>query len=383
MSRDGIERSGSHAPALSFWASLTDAERRVLILRSRHRTVRAGTVLCRQGESANDVILIRAGWIKICVEQAGSEQIIAIRGPGDLVGERAAVLVRSRSATVVALDEVELLLVDAEDFTDFLREHPQAPAVLERHVYGRLTDSGTSEVALDPRWAGQNCTICFTDIAGFSSHYRTDDDRLRIREIMYGLLKDAFDGSQVPWTRCHHEDRGDGALIVIPPSMPTASAIDPLIAGLAADLRRHNHRSSDAFRIQLRVALHVGPVTADREGMTGEAIIYTARLLDAPVLKEQLARTRADLGFIASSFVYDSVIKHGPGLVDPATFRQVQCQVKEADITAWVHLSNAEAVHAQDIMPTPAERLDTGPVFRGDVNVEGDLVLGNKIEYHD
>ncbi|MGI5320998.1 hypothetical protein [Actinomadura nitritigenes] len=57
----------------------------------------------------------------------------------------------------------------------------------------------------------------FVDIASFSAPYRTDMDRLEVRRIMYELLWEAFANSDVPWDECHREDRGDGALIIVPP----------------------------------------------------------------------------------------------------------------------------------------------------------------------
>ncbi len=125
----------------------------------------------------------------------------------------------------------------------------------------------------------------------------------------------------------------------MPPSIPTRSAVDPLLILLAAALRRYNQQATHATRIQLRVALNVGPVVSDPRGVSGEAIILAARLLEAPVLKKELARTAADLGVIVSPFIYDSVIKHAPGEVDPTQYRYLRFRVKESNVTAWMYLS--------------------------------------------
>ncbi|HEU5161402.1 MAG TPA: hypothetical protein VFU43_30710 [Streptosporangiaceae bacterium] len=193
-------------------------------------------------------------------------------------------------------------------------------------------------------WSGRNCSIVLTDIVGFGSDKRDDFDRQMIRRQMYELLRDAFERSNVPWTTSYREDRGGGMLIVVPPTVPTASIVDPLVVFLAASLRRHNDRSSEAVRIQLRLALNVGPVTADRDRVTGESIIRTARLVEAPVLKEQLAITAADLGVIVSSFVHDTVVTHGSGQVDPANYHRVSVQVNRSKLTAWMRLARAESL---------------------------------------
>jgi hypothetical protein len=367
-------------------------------------------VLWEEGDIADHLVVIVSGYVRVSVVRDGRERIIALRGPGDIIGERAALLLRQRSATIVAIDVVSTLRMTTPEFAAFLSHHPRVVAVMEKELYDRMTQGdvpadvvfpsdlavtapyvpvpapaefggahrpaartmhgvteapgivgvaampGTltadatrtaagMEATLAPSrfWAGQNCSIVFVDVAGFSSPHRNDDDRLAVRRAMYELLRDAFDHSQVPWDGCHREDRGDGALIIVPPEVPTRAVVDPLLARLAALLRGHNRRSSAAVRIQLRFALHVGPVTHDNEGVSGSAVIHTARLLDAPVLKEWLATTQSDLGIIASTFVYDNVIADAPGYVVPATYQQVTCTVKESHLTGWMHLSAATA----------------------------------------
>lgn len=94
--------------------------------------------------------------------------------------------------------------------------------------------------------------------------------------------------------------------------------------------------------MRLRVALHVGPVVCDREGVCGESVIIGARLLEAPVLKRRLAAQDGDLGLIVSSYVYHTVVKHAPGGIDPASFRRVHVRIKESRLSAWVCLLGAD-----------------------------------------
>jgi hypothetical protein len=203
-----------------------------------------------------------------------------------------------------------------------------------------LASFGTSAV---PSWAGRNCTVVYTDIAGFSSRVRDERDRIEVRRAMYAALRESFQGAGIPWDACCSEDRGDGVLIVVPPEMPTAAVIDPMTTLLAARLRRHNHRSSEAVRIQLRVAVDVGPVAPDPPGLSGWAIIYASRLLDAAPLKERLAATGADLGLIVSRFVHDSAIAHGPHRAHAGEYEPVRCRVKDTDVEGWMHVRGLPA----------------------------------------
>jgi hypothetical protein len=295
-------------------------------------------------------MVILAGWTEVYVKGPDGERVIARRGPGDLVGERAALRPGSRSATVVALETVQALVVATEDFAAFLGDRPHLLEVLERQIYGRLTENRDwplARTAAHPAgaaaWQGQNCSILLTDIAAFGARHRSDLDRRTIRLVMYQILREAFEGSGVHWAGCHRDDRGDGVLVIVPPDTPTRSVVDALVTRLAAGLRRHNGQASEATRFQLRVALEVGPVDSDPEGVSGQAIIHAARLLEAPILKRQLTETTADLGFIVSRYVYDNVITHGTkgDRAGAAGYRQVRSKVKESRITGWMHLAGS------------------------------------------
>jgi hypothetical protein len=156
---------------------------------------------------------------------------------------------------------------------------------------------------------------------------------------MYRILMETFEAANMPWQACVREDRGDSILIIVPPTMSTVSLVDPLIALLTAALKRHNRQAWYPVRLHLRAALHVGPVFRDPQGLNGQALIHAARMLDAPILKQSLKDTGADLAFMASEHVYDTVIRQTRGLVDPAAYQRMRFQVKEADVTAWMYLA--------------------------------------------
>ncbi len=123
--------------ARSFWDALAEPERRALDASGMEKVFHAGSVLCREGDESSQVMIIDSGWAKVSVEVGGGEQIFAVRGPGDVVGERAALMARVRSASVTALDEVRATVVAAERFTEFLLGHPRASEVLDRQVRER------------------------------------------------------------------------------------------------------------------------------------------------------------------------------------------------------------------------------------------------------
>ena len=136
-----------------------------------------------------------------------------------------------------------------------------------------------------PPTDGQLCTLFAVNIAGFTSPGRDDEIRLYLHKELYEVLEKAFDGSGIPWAGCFHEDRGDGALIVVPPGMACKGIIDPLPERLRGLIRRHNHVSCPAAGIQLRAAAHIGPVEHDGHGFVGSDVNLLFRMLEARPLK--------------------------------------------------------------------------------------------------
>lgn len=337
----------------SFWELLMPAEQADLVASAAETTFQAGIILCREGQRADHVFVIRSGRIAVCVESPGGKQIVAIRYAGDIVGERAALQVGRRSATITALETVTTYVVSTEDFCAFLHRYPHVLGIIEKQIYGRLTESRppcaitkskcfARTECLEGSWNGQNCTIVLIDIANFGASTRCDRDRMRIRAVLYQIAQSLFEnpGQEQDY---HCEDRGDGILLIVPPRVPTSSIVNRILDNLVTLLRRHNSTAEAATRIQMRVALDVGPVVSDAHGVDGLAIIHAARLLEAPALKRHLAETGADLGFITSPFVYGTIIQPNPGHIDPAVYKQLKCRVKRQALNAWMYIAQTSS----------------------------------------
>jgi len=89
----------------------------------------------------------------------------------------------------------------------------------------------------------------------------------------------------------------------------------------------------------------VGPVSSDRMGISGEAIIVAARLADAPLFKEAIRNSRASLGLIVSAFVYESAIRHGR---DPGGYSQILVDTKKVSVPAWMKLFDSPLPSSAD-----------------------------------
>ncbi|TDD38161.1 tetratricopeptide repeat protein [Actinomadura sp. KC06] len=177
--------------------------------------------------------------------------------------------------------------------------------------------------------------IVCVDVEEFTDRRRTHPHQIAVRKGLYRALDQAFARAGVALRHCYHEDRGDGALILVPPDVPK----DLLVAGvpqeLVTALAQHNHEHDERARIRLRLALHAGEIHHDDHGVTGTAINLAFRLLEAAPLKLALADSSGTLAMVASQWFFDEVIRHTPGSAS-SSYRQVPIVVKETRTSAWI-----------------------------------------------
>ncbi|GIJ52195.1 hypothetical protein Val02_90810 [Virgisporangium aliadipatigenens] len=340
----------------SFLGSLSPEARRDLLASGREEHYPAGAYLCHQDDPTSDVMVIISGRVRVRMRIGGRLQFVAVRGPGDLIGERTALVGHTRSASVVTVERVIALVVPPGAFAALIERHPSMLWTLRRaererrieDAHGTPEGDGAAAVvpmgprppAFPERPASQplNCTIVLTDIAGFGDPRRNDGDRTLIREALAQMLQESFTEAGVPWHECHHEGRGDGILTVVPPQHSTAAVLHPMMGMLAVLLHSHNRRAGPPVYIRLRMAVHVGPIAVDRQGLTGTAIVYTARLAEAARMKERMLATEADLGVMASDYVFDNFVRHSPHLV-AEEFERVRIREKESRMIGWMCLT--------------------------------------------
>ncbi len=98
-----------------------------LVAVARRRTYRRGEVVFHQGDPGHALYLITEGRLKVVLPaETGEEAILNVLGPGDVLGELALLDAEPRSATIVALEPVELVILAREDFLELLRRSPAA-----------------------------------------------------------------------------------------------------------------------------------------------------------------------------------------------------------------------------------------------------------------
>lgn len=124
-------------------AALHPADRQAVRESATARTFAAGAFLLRQGDQDDFVIVIDSGWVVVRADSGSGRQVVlAIRGPGDIIGEFAAFDGSARSASVVAMTRVSALLLAGARFRRFLNDRPRAAAAVMRGLTLRLRATG-------------------------------------------------------------------------------------------------------------------------------------------------------------------------------------------------------------------------------------------------
>ena len=129
----------------TFLDALTDDEIAELHAAGRQRTYGPGVTLVHEGDDAGPVVVLLQGRVKIAGTGGGREAIVAVRGPGDLIGELSAIDGGPRSATVTTLESTEVLLVAGSAFAALLERRPRIALVILRMVAARLRYSDSQQ----------------------------------------------------------------------------------------------------------------------------------------------------------------------------------------------------------------------------------------------
>lgn len=138
------------------FAGLDDAAWSALASRMSTRALGRGEHLFREGDPGDALHVVVDGKIKICRTSAdGRENVIAILGPGDLLGELSIFDSSARGATATAVVDCSLATLTDADFHDWLVAHPSVAASLLRALATRLRQ--TNEAMAD---------LVFTDVPG-------------------------------------------------------------------------------------------------------------------------------------------------------------------------------------------------------------------------
>jgi CRP/FNR family cyclic AMP-dependent transcriptional regulator len=109
------------------------------------RTYPRGTLIFSQGDKSDGIFIIREGRIKVFMsDESGKEILIAILGPGEIVGEIASLDGQPRTASVTAIVDTRVARISLPEFRVFLEDNPDLAFEIIRILTSRMRDHATS-----------------------------------------------------------------------------------------------------------------------------------------------------------------------------------------------------------------------------------------------
>ena len=114
------------------------------------REFQRGEVIFEEGEAGDALYLIISGLAAVVTGRIEALRLIALRGPGEIVGEMALVENRPRMATVAALESARVLRISRESFHKLLRLDQEFGLELMRILSGRLRAEARRQASKAP-----------------------------------------------------------------------------------------------------------------------------------------------------------------------------------------------------------------------------------------
>ncbi len=126
---DPIERALTLLHKVEFLQILNDAQRHELARRLETQLFTAGEIICRQGDPGDKFYIIKSGTVEVTAHnEYGQTAVVRTMGPGDFFGEISLLTGEPRSATVTALEDAEMLVMNKEDMRCMLGKNRELAA---------------------------------------------------------------------------------------------------------------------------------------------------------------------------------------------------------------------------------------------------------------
>src|SRR4051812_11906263 len=153
-------------PSDRFLDELEPATRVAFDALGGRRRFDAGAPMFLEGDLGGSVVVIRSGRVKVfATSEDGHGVLLAVRGPGDVLGDLSAIDGAPRNASGTALEPVEAQVITSERFRAFLTDTPDAALALLRVVIARMRDSDRLRVELGARDTAGRVALRLVELA--------------------------------------------------------------------------------------------------------------------------------------------------------------------------------------------------------------------------
>ena len=126
----------------ALFGTLPERIREELVASAEPVRIAAQEWLFREGDAAGRLYFVVSGRLRVGVERDGEFQVVRLLGPGSAIGELAILTGSSRSASVLAVRDSELLSLDGERFLELLARDQDLSGALLGSLARQLQRSG-------------------------------------------------------------------------------------------------------------------------------------------------------------------------------------------------------------------------------------------------
>lgn len=124
------------------FASFPEEPLRTLATVVSRRTATRGSIIMAAGDPTDSLYIILSGRFKVMMSDAeGKEVILCILGPGEFFGEMGLIDDAPRSASVVAIEPCELLVITRRDFKKCMTENADMAMAVMKGLVRRLREA--------------------------------------------------------------------------------------------------------------------------------------------------------------------------------------------------------------------------------------------------
>ncbi|MER3457269.1 MAG: hypothetical protein C4309_00100, partial [Chloroflexota bacterium] len=126
---------------LPLFAGLNDQDMQRLLDMAEPVTLQAGEFLMEEGTPGDSAYIILEGEFEILKRSGQQDVIIALRGPGEVIGEISLLDQSPRTASVRAVRQSHLLRIGQEALQQLLASSPSATRAVLRTIIERLRNT--------------------------------------------------------------------------------------------------------------------------------------------------------------------------------------------------------------------------------------------------
>lgn len=139
MTQNASHKNMEILQAVPLFANLSDAELEDVACGFVEKTFSRGDYLFQQGDPGDALFIILAGAVKVVsVSGDGNENILAILGRKDFLGEMAVLDGADRSASAQSIRHTSVLMLTRESFYDVILAHPLVSISLLKELCARI-----------------------------------------------------------------------------------------------------------------------------------------------------------------------------------------------------------------------------------------------------